>query len=223
VLDGRPGALDRAAAARLLGAEPPRPPAPPPASPPTPPVVTERTETAPPPPPTQSRWTGGVSYEIEANGRGAFQGPGASIGLRVTNGAHAATVWLQGQAYLPTVLQEGTLYSYALRVLVTVPINRWAQAGLGAGPRITAGAGGDAPRLGIGGVLENPTGNYGWRTMTTASGRLFVRGGPLTLGSFRASGSISLDVDQSVNGLWTWDRSPLWQIRPAVALELWWR
>ncbi len=221
VLDRRPGALDRAAAARLLGAELPRPPE----APPPPPVVAAP---APPPaPPPRAlpppRWTAGISYEVQADGRGLFQGPGLTIGLRLTRRTRPPILWVQGQAYLPVILQEGSLYAYVLRLVGTLPISRWADAGLGVGLNYTSAMGGDGPLVSPSGVLLNPYGNYGWRTLTTVTGRLLVRGGPISLAGFPVSATASLDLEQSLNSLWTWYQSPPWRVRPAIALELWWR
>jgi hypothetical protein len=202
VLDRRPGALDRAAAARLLGVEPPRPPPTP--VPPAPAIVaTSPAPAAVPATSPQSWWTVGASYEVQASGRALFQGPGGTVGLRVRDGA--ITVAMQGQAYFPVVLQEGTLYQYVLRLLVTLPFGRWVQAGVGGGLEYTGGEGA-----------------FGAHSVTMPSGRLLVRGGPVTLAGLRLSGTFSVDVDESLNGLWGWYQALPWQVRPSVALELWW-
>jgi hypothetical protein len=165
----------------------------------------------------------GAGYEVQASGRGVFQGPTVTFGLRVTAGAHPATLGLQGQARLPAVLQEGTLYGYALRLLGTAAVNRWAQVGVGGAVEYNGAAGGDGPLVTPDGVFRNPNGNYGWRSLTTVSGRLLARGGPVTVAGLPVSATASLDLEQSLNNLWTWYQSTPWRVRPAVALEIWWR
>jgi hypothetical protein len=212
VLEGRPGALDRAAAARLLGVEPPRP-APPveaPVAVAPPPVL--------PPAPIEKRWTGNVSYELQSSGRALFQGPGVALGVRVAGQEHAVTVTAQGQTYLPVVLLEGTIYQYVLRLLITFRFGRWAEAGLGGGIKYTGAEGGASND-----VLVHWLQDYGPRSVTMPSGRIFVRAGPLALGGVRLSATVSLDVDASMNDFWAWYYSPPSRGRPAIALELWWR
>lgn len=220
VLDGRPGALDRAAAARLLGAEPPRPPPPPVAVPAA--VAPPPLPPAPLPGRREKRWVGSVSYEVQTSGRALFQGPGLTAGVLVMGEAHPMTIALQGQTYLPVVLQEGTLYQYVLRLLVTLRLGRWVEAGLGGGIKYTGAEGGFVPATGTGGVSLNGGGNYGPRSLATPSGRLLVRGGPLALGGVRLSGMLSADLDRSLNTFWDWFQPPPSRFRPGIALELWW-